>query len=79
MPARVRGCPITVMWVYRLGAEKVKRMLFIGVMITGREAADMGLVTKPVPAKDLDDAVEELTGRMATVPINQAIEQTGMM
>ena len=89
MPARVWGCPTTAMWVYRLGAERAKRMLFTGDKISGREAADMGLVLKAVPAPDLDDAVEELAGRMATVPINQlamqkmvinqAIESTGLM
>lgn len=89
MPARVWGCPTTAMWVYRLGAEKAKRMLFTGDKITGREAADMGLVMKSVPADQLDDAVEELAARMSTVPINQlamqkmvinqAIEQTGLM
>ena len=88
MPARVWGCPTTAMWVYRLGAEKAKRMLFTGDKITGREAADLGLVLKAVPADQLDDAVEEMAARMATVPINQlamqkmvinqAIEQTGM-
>ncbi|WP_170332561.1 crotonase/enoyl-CoA hydratase family protein [Ruegeria arenilitoris] len=89
MPARVWGCPTTAMWVYRLGAEKAKRMLFTGDKITGREAADMGLVLKAVPADQLDDVVEEMAARMATVPINQlamqkmvinqAIEQTGML
>lgn len=89
MPARVWGCPTTAMWVYRLGAEKAKRMLFTGDKITGREAADMGLVMKSVPADQLDDAVEELAARMSSVPINQlamqkmvinqAIEQTGLM
>ena len=29
-PARVWGCPTTAMWVYRLGAEKAKRMLLTG-------------------------------------------------
>ncbi len=89
MPARVWGCPTTAMWVYRLGAEKAKRMLFTGDKITGREAADMGLVLEAVPADQLDDRVEELAARMAGVPINQlamqklvinqAIEQTGIM
>ena len=89
MPARVWGCPTTAMWVYRLGAERAKRMLFTGDKISGREAADMGLVLKAVPASDLDDAVEEIAGRMASVPINQlamqkmvinqAIEATGLM
>jgi len=44
MPARVWGCPTTAMWVYRLGAERAKRMLFTGDTIDGRQAADnMGL------------------------------------
>ncbi|WP_425043177.1 crotonase/enoyl-CoA hydratase family protein [Primorskyibacter sp. S87] len=89
MPARVWGCPTTAMWVYRLGPERAKRMLFTGDRISGIEAAEMGLVLKSVPADQLDDAVEEMAARMATVPINQlamqkmvinqAIEQTGMM
>ena len=89
MPARVWGCPTTAMWVYRLGPERAKRMLFTGDKITGREAAEMGLVLKAVPAADLDAEVEAMAERMATVPdnqlamqklvINQAIEQTGLM
>lgn len=89
MPARVWGCPTTAMWVYRLGAEKAKRMLFTGDKITGRAAADMGLVLEAVPTEDLDNRVEELAARMSTVPINQlamqkmvinqAIEQTGIL
>ena len=89
MPARVWGCPTTAMWVYRLGPERAKRMLFTGDKITGREAADMGLVLEAVPDDRLDDRVETLAARMASVPvnqlamqklvINQAIEQTGLM
>ena len=89
MPARVWGCPTTAMWVYRLGPEKAKRMLFTGDRITGAEAAEMGLVLKAVPDDRLDAEVEALAARMATVPvnqlamqkmvINQAIEATGMM
>ena len=89
MPARVWGCPTTAMWVYRLGAEKAKRMLFTGDRITGREAEAMGLVLKAVPEDQLDAEVEALAARMAMVPvnqlamqkmvINQAIEATGLM
>lgn len=42
MPARVWGCPTTAMWVYRLGAEKAKRMMFTGDKVTGTEAEAMG-------------------------------------
>ncbi|MGX9351743.1 crotonase/enoyl-CoA hydratase family protein [Shimia sp. W99] len=75
MPARVWGCPTTAMWVYRLGPEKAKRMLLTGDKITGREAADMGLVLKAVPEDALDDEVEALAARMASVPINQLAMQ----
>jgi len=43
-PARIWGCPTTAMWVYRLGPEGAKRMLFTGDLIDGAEAAEMGLV-----------------------------------
>ena len=89
MPARVWGSPTTAMWVYRLGPERAKRMLFTGDKITGVEAADMGLVLKSVPPEQLDAEVEALADRMATVPINQlamqklvinqAIEAMGLM
>ncbi|HSJ27686.1 MAG TPA: crotonase/enoyl-CoA hydratase family protein [Acidimicrobiia bacterium] len=87
-PARVWGCPTTAMWVYRLGMERAKRMLFTGDLITGEEAARIGLVLESVPESDLDDRVEALADRMASVPknqlmmqklmINQAIESMGL-
>ena len=75
MPTRVWGCPTTAMWVYRLGPEKAKRMMFTGDKITGREAADMGLVLQSVPEAELDQTVEALANRMATVPVNQLAMQ----
>lgn len=89
MPTRVWGTPTTAMWVYRLGAEKAKRMLFTGDKVDGREAEAMGLVLKAVPDGELDDEVERFAERMASVPINQlamqkmlvnqAIEASGIM
>jgi enoyl-CoA hydratase len=87
-PARVWGCPTTAMWVYRLGMERAKRMLFTGDLITGVEAAEIGLVLESVPEDGLDDRVQHLAERMAGVPknqlmmqklmINQAIESMGL-
>lgn len=87
-PARVWGCPTTAMWVYRLGMERAKRMLFTGDLITGVEAAEMGLVLESVSESELDDRVAALAERMAGVPknqlmmqklmINQAIESMGL-
>ncbi|PPR60894.1 MAG: putative enoyl-CoA hydratase echA8 [Alphaproteobacteria bacterium MarineAlpha4_Bin2] len=89
MPTRVWGTPTTAMWVYRLGAEKAKRMLFTGDKVDGKEAEAMGLVLKAVPDNQLDSEVEQFAQRMASVPINQltmqkilvnqAIEASGML
>lgn len=88
MPVRVWGCPTTAMWVYRLGAEKAKRMVLTGDRITGREAKAMGLVLDAVPAAQLEARVMQLANRMAGVPknqlmmnklvVNQAIEALGL-
>ena len=75
MPTRVWGCPTTAMWVYRLGPEKAKRMLFTGDTIDGKEAEEMGLVLKSVPGDRLDAEVEALAERMAGVPLNQLMMQ----
>jgi enoyl-CoA hydratase len=67
------------MWVYRLGAEKAKRMLFTGDKITGVEAEKLGLILKAVPADKLDDEVDALAHRIATVPQNQLMMQKLMV
>jgi len=74
-PARVWGCPTTAMWVYRVGAERAKRLLLTGDLISGREAAAIGLVSQAVPAAELDAAVEKLAARVASIPKNQLMMQ----
>ena len=59
------------MWVYRLGAERAKRMLFTGDLITGRRAEEMGLIYQSVPADQLDLTVQQLADRIKGVPKNQ--------
>ena len=78
-PARVWGCPTTAMWVYRLGAEKAKRMLLTGDLIDGREAKALGLVLDAVPADALEARVMALAQRMSTVPKNQLMMQKLMV
>ena len=79
MPARVWGCPTTAMWVYRLGAEKAKRMLLTGDTVDGKTAEKMGLVYQAVPLKILDKTVDALARRMAGVPKNQLMMQKLMI
>ena len=87
-PSRVWGCPTTAMWVYRVGMERAKRILFVGELIKGKAAAEMGLVGEAVPAEKLDETVSKTIAKIVTVPtnqlwfqkqvINQAVEQMGL-
>lgn len=79
MPARVWGCPTTAMWVYRLGAQRAKRLLLTGDLIDGRTAKDWGLALDAVPEKKLDATVDALARRMAGVPKNQLMMQKLMV
>jgi enoyl-CoA hydratase/carnithine racemase len=78
-PARVWGCPTTAMWVYRIGAERAKRMLLTGDTIDGATAAAWGLAIEAVPADRLDAAVESLADRIAGVPASQLALQKLMV
>ena len=78
-PARVWGCPTTAMWVYRVGAQRAKRMLLTGDTIDGTTAAEWGLALEAVAPGRLDAAVEELADRMAGMPTNQLVMQKLMV
>ena len=87
-PARVWGCPTTAMWVYRVGIERAKRILFSGDLLTGTQAAEIGLIGEAVPSDKLDEAVDKVIQRLKNVPTNQlffqkqvinnAVEQMGL-
>ena len=77
-PARVWGTPTTAMWVYRLGAERAKRLLLTGDLVDGRQAAEWGL-GEAHPAAELDGATEALAERIARVPRNQLVMQKLMV
>jgi enoyl-CoA hydratase len=70
-PARVWGVPTPAMWVYRLGPQAAKRLMMTGDLITGTEAAQMGLALRAVPQAELPAAVEALVSRLRGVPRNQ--------
>lgn len=78
-PVRVWGCPTTAMWVYRLGAERAKRMLLTGDLISGTEAKELGLCIDSVPLAQLDDRVAQLVGRIQGIPKNQLMMQKMMI
>jgi enoyl-CoA hydratase len=66
-PVRSMGVPPTNMWLYHLGPQWTKRLLYTGDTVTGSEAASIGLVQASVPASELDDYTMALATRIALV------------
>lgn len=48
-----------------VGLAKARELAYLGDMLSGRAAADMGLIYKAVPDAELDAAVEALAQRLA--------------
>lgn len=72
-------------WV--LGLRKTKELLLTGKQISGREAAEIGLVNYAVPPAELEKKVREIAKELAMIPvpamqlqkrgINRAVEISG--
>jgi 2-(1,2-epoxy-1,2-dihydrophenyl)acetyl-CoA isomerase len=52
----------------RIGEVRAREMLLLGRAVSGAEAAEWGLVHRAVPAGDLDAAVDDVVGRLASAP-----------
>jgi enoyl-CoA hydratase len=86
-PVRSMGVPPTNMWLYHLGPQWTKRLLFTGDTISGSEAAEIGLAQASVPAHELDEYVLALASRIGLVGrdllvankrvVNQGVELMG--
>lgn len=76
------------MWPWTVGLRKTKELLFRAEYITGKEAAELGMVNRSVPAESLDEAVRELATKIARRPreflyldkkvTNKAFEMMGL-
>jgi enoyl-CoA hydratase len=66
-PVRTMGSPPHHMWTYLLGPQWAKRMLLTGDLLTGIDAARLGLVLDAVPAAELADEVMTIARRVALV------------
>lgn len=69
-PVRDMGIPPHHMWIYHVGPQWAKRFLFTGDLISGADAAKIGLVLKAVPEAQLDAELDALADRMALVDVS---------
>jgi enoyl-CoA hydratase len=69
--ARMWGCYLTGMWLYRLGLTKAKEFALTGRPLSGAEAAEVGLVNAAVPFEQLEDEVARRAAQLAAIPLSQ--------
>lgn len=80
---RMGGTPPANMWLYNVGPQWAKRLLFTGDTFTGRFAAKIGFALESVPAGELDDHVLRLAARVGAmgreiVGINKLVVNRGL-
>ncbi|MEE2030844.1 MULTISPECIES: enoyl-CoA hydratase/isomerase family protein [Rhodococcus] len=52
----------------RIGVQRAKEMVFFGDKLSARDALELGLVNRVVPAEELDSTTNEFTFRLAVAP-----------
>jgi enoyl-CoA hydratase len=71
--ARVWGCHLSGMWIYRLGLAKAKYYALTGEWISGKEAAEIELINFAYPLEELDDRVQSLAEKLTKIPLTQLL------
>jgi enoyl-CoA hydratase len=69
--SRMWGCYLSGMWLYRLGLTKAKEYALTGKPLSGREAADVGLINRAEPFAQLEDTVRQMARQLASIPLSQ--------
>ncbi|MDE3094517.1 MAG: crotonase/enoyl-CoA hydratase family protein [Chloroflexota bacterium] len=66
-PVRAMGSPVAHMWTYLVGPQWAKYFLLTGDSVSGRQAAEIGLVWKSVPPESLEAEVEALAAKIEKI------------
>lgn len=69
--SRMWGCYLSGMWLYRLGLTKAKEYALTGKPLSGKKAAEVGLINQSVPFADLERTVLETAHALAQIPLSQ--------
>lgn len=88
VPETVGFPPSVGFWPFNLGPHRTKELLLTGEVITGEEAAEMGMINEAVPEDELDDAVMDIVESVVTADAevlfyakrlaNQVFEEMGV-
>ncbi|WP_293838271.1 crotonase/enoyl-CoA hydratase family protein [Sphingopyxis sp.] len=85
---RLWGAYLTGLWIYRLGLTKAKEYGLTGKSMSGKLAAELGVINKSVPFAELEATVRDQALALATIPqsqlaanklvVNRAVEAMGL-
>ncbi len=67
------GAQSMPLWQFYLGVKKARYLLMSGRKISGKEAAEMGLVSISVPRENLEAEVNKLAAEIAQIPYQGAL------
>ncbi|MEO0595195.1 MAG: crotonase/enoyl-CoA hydratase family protein [Chloroflexota bacterium] len=86
--SRMWGAYLSGMWIYRLGLTRAKEFGLTGKPLSGKLAAEVGLINESVPFEELEATVKKRAEQLASIPssqlaaqklvINHAIENMGL-
>src|SRR3954449_9192191 len=69
--SRMWGAYLSGMWIYRLGLARAKYHALTGRPLSGREAAEVGLINEAVPFEVLESRVAGLASDLVSIPSSQ--------
>ena len=69
--ARLWGCHLSGMWIYRLGLTRAKEYALTGKPLSGVEAERIGLINRAVPFDGLEAEVARTARQLAGIPASQ--------
>ena len=64
----VAGDGGSLLWPQLIGYARAKEYLLLGDTLTGKKAAEIGLITRSAPTEELDSVVEDYVKRVLSVP-----------
>ena len=64
----VAGDGGAAIWAQRIGYTKAKHYIFTGDLLTGKQAAEIGLINHAMPLAELDAAVQTCAEKLAAQP-----------
>lgn len=69
--SRMWGAYLSGLWLYRLGLTRAKEYALTGKPLSGREAAEVGLINASVPFAELAAEVARRAAQLAAIPSSQ--------